>query len=1059
MLLEVVKETVDRDILQLLELPRKRQALLKIKYTDKPTDLHANFTMYLRTDYSNPVFADDICAVSTVINFCLPPEALQDLFKLEYGSVAGSSDFPDLVLRREDPLKKECRERKAQLLAQMNQIVLTRIDEEDQRTLKDKMHDTMKNIVELKRRVIEHLSDTSKENAERLAAVGPLSVRLATIYKCVSTLTNLNPTYLFSYDFIKDQFYASIHALPELTSSQQQSSASQLKEVLNKLSTNTTQRIVTALERAMFHTDFLLFLFYFSSNIAIESGDISLEEWMVFLYGGDYAPAKELANKASSPMPSRIPEKLWAALGYLEKAVPAVYAGATQDIQMHYPEWELWISGKTPQLSPIPGEMQKKVTKPVQKLILMRLICPEKLLDCREWFISGVLGEFYTQIKHPSITELFMKETKINRPLLIIKDEGEDPTSQIAKLGGEEGKVSIYTLNGETDAEIRKLIVDCSKKMSEKSEFPWVYVRDIQTLPEFGLFIAERIKELSVPGLDQNEKFRLILSCNSCRLPRVVLTHSIRLTMQPRKLMKQKVARDLTMFQQQETAALSVAANKEKYTPQYRRLMLSMSILHVVLEKRNTFGAHAWTLPYSVNQEGIEMAGRLVLYVLDTFKEQQQQHQLSTTGATAAAAGQTSPRPLPVMPWEATRKVLEEICLGGRLVEEYDSRTLGSLIDMYISEDVTNGNYAFQESSPYRIPAQGTFPELSKFVETLPQTDDYEICAMPADVTLAGQRDEIDSVLRQIQAVDPRKNLAQAGQSATKSAEVDAAIAKLTEEMPELGLIKEDIHPSVTEAKKGLLFGHHMFLLQEMARYNSLIRKIQLTMSRIKFFLQTGELMPAALESVYLALAEGRVPEEFAGYRWNHPLGEWVVTLRKRLDYMRDWLKTGEVKGYWLRALMHPKGLFNALLLYFAQKTNHSVETLSFVQEFTTFKDVSEIVDPQPQTGYIYDLFMTNARYNPDNGVLEEFTNEEQKRFSGPFKYSRMPVIAITPTDQPKEEHGDYACPVYYLPTKVGTVGTLQNLVTKIDCPTDLKSQYWILKEVFITCIDPELNA
>ena len=404
------------------------------------------------------------------------------------------------------------------------------------------------------------------------------------------------------------------------------------------------------------------------------------------------------------------------------------------------------------------------------------------------------------------------------------------------------------------------------------------------------------------------------------------------------------------------------------------------------------------------------------------------------------------------------KKVVGEICFGGRLLEDYDIRTMNCIIDMYLNEDVATGNYAFKENSAYRIPAQGTFAELLKHVEGFPETDDYELCNMTPDVTLFGQRNELDKTMRTMQLIELKKNIPDETMMKPEP-KMEIMVEKIIEEMPEHGLTKEDINPVVLEQKKGVLYGHHMFALQEMNRHNSLLKRVQDIMGRIKTHMQTGELMTPSLENVYFALVAGRVPEEFIGYSWNHPIGEWIITLKKRIEYIRDWLKAGETKGYWLRALIYPKGLFNALMMYYSQKYEQSVETLSFNFEVTSHTSLSTITEVQSQTAYLYDLYMANAKYNIESGVMEEYNPEEQLKFSGPFKYSKMPIIALSPTNEAKEDRGDFECPVYYLPVKTSKVGELDNMIIKIDCPTDLKSQYWILKEVFMTCIDPALNT
>ncbi len=923
------------------------------------------------------------------------------------------------------------------------------MDEDSQKTLHEDINTSMKALLEIRRRIIDKKEENKKENMDKLAAVLPLAMRAAIIYKCTSTMPVVNPTYLYTYSFMKDQFIAALRAHADAATFQsQQTTMAQYRDALNKLIPVVTNTILASLEKTMFATDFLAFAFYLAGNIALETKELTVDEWMCFLYGADYflKNGPVAPNPVKNALAHRIVAQWWDIIGHLEKILPDVYKGVSQSILMHMAEWELWATSKTPHLSSLPAEFQKRPLKPFQRLLLMRAICPERVAECREWATANVLGDAFLQIKHPTIADVFAKETKVNKPLVLVKEEGEDPTAQILKLNTEEIKIECYTLTADNFTDIKQVLENC-KKPSDKADHHWFFIKDIHTIPEFGKFVADKIKELTALIAEQhttgevNEKwFRLILSCNPCRLPRGVLNHSVRLAMNPPISMKQKVIRDLKFFQQQE----GFATGKDKFTPQYRRLMLSLSILHAVLEKRNIFGTKAWSKPYILTQGELDVAGKLVLHVLDSFKDTSVQVSASI-GPGAAARPQS-------IPWEPMRKVLSEICLGGRILEEYDLKTLSCMIDMYLTEDAGNGNYAFRENSQYRVPAVGTFPELLKHVEGFSNADDYELCGMTPDVTLAGQKTELENMLKSVQLIELRKNI-----RLEATAEGDETIIrKVIEQLPEHEFRPEEVNPAVMELKKGMYYGHNMFLLQEMERYNSMIIKMQNTTERIEYYLNSGELMPAALEKIYLTLCAGCVPEEFCGYPWTHSIGEWMVTLKKRIEYMRDWLKTGDVKGYWLRALIYPKGLFNAMLMYFAQRYEQKVEALSFTFEVTPYKSMAEVTDPQPQTVYLYDLNLINAKYNTETSALEELTAEETRV----KKCTKMPVIAVTPTnEQQKEDRGDYECPVYYLPTKVSKVGRLENLVTRVDCPTELKSQYWILKEVFMSCVDPELNA
>lgn len=1017
--LDDIPETLDDNILELLDIPKKRQAKGKFKIRDgKEIDIALSFGFTLRTSHWNPIFSDDLWYTANIVNFSLHPKAIQNLFAIEYGVVTAASEITDLILEKPDPLIREQADKFNVLLNQLNILNLSRIDEEDQKGIKDKIYDTLKILIEIEKRMVENKGQIPKENLDKLNAILPVCARASIIYQCASTLTTINPTYLFSFENMKEQFCSMLRA----------NLGGQAKW-LNMLTAN----ILTEMEKSMMLSDYMLFAFYLAACISIEAKDISIEEWLVFLYGSEYTESKGYVNLLKNPNPKKISDANWNLLSYLEKIVDQnnPFLGISQEIIAHFHEWVLWFNDMNPYLAVIPGVYQKAFCKPIQRLLLIRVLSPEKVVECREACTAAVIGDFYLKVKHPKISELY-SETRINRPLLIIKEESEDPTIQVLNLEDNLTKGETYTLSTDTEIIIKNAIEN-GKKMSDKAESKFIFVRDIQTVPEFNRFLIEKIREFSIPSSELNEKFRLIFSCNSCRLPRYLLQNTIRLTYQSTKTMKEKVRNDLLSFQQQENAALSIPANKEKFSPQYRRLALSLSFLHVVAEKHNIFGKYAWTKIFKITKGEIDAACALILYTLDTPK------------------GHT-------IPWNDMRKILEEVSLGGKMTEDYDQKSLGCLIETYINEDVAQGNYEFKKISPYKIPSFNSFTDLLTYVEKLPDEDDYIICNMNSDITLFGQRRETDNILISLQCLDPRKNRPpQEKIDVTKEMlRVEEAIRLIMKEIPEQGLLKEDINPIVMEIHKGVLYGVNMFLLQEMNRYNSLIQKIFNSIEKIKDHLNKGTLMPLRLEKIYYSFAGFSAPEELIGYNWHFSLGEWVLSLKKNIEYIQNWLKVGEIDGYWLRAMLYPKGLLNSLLLTFAQKYDFPVEAMRFATEFTSFNEMSEITENNWQTAYIYDMYLNNAKVNTKSHIIQEFTDNECKQFPGKFKYSKLPVIALKPNIEQKEKAEGFECPVYYLPIRQGKIGTFDNLITKIECPTDLKSQYWIMKGVMITCLNPE---
>eukprot|EP00826_Nyctotherus_ovalis_P026182 TRINITY_DN2044_c0_g1_i6.p1 TRINITY_DN2044_c0_g1~~TRINITY_DN2044_c0_g1_i6.p1 ORF type:complete len:485 (-),score=126.72 TRINITY_DN2044_c0_g1_i6:113-1567(-) len=482
---------------------------------------------------------------------------------------------------------------------------------------------------------------------------------------------------------------------------------------------------------------------------------------------------------------------------------------------------------------------------------------------------------------------------------------------------------------------------------------------------------------------------------------------------------------------------------KEKYTDYSRRLLFSLSLLHAAVEKRNVFGHKGWINPVSVTPGEMDSLSRLCVNFLDTARD-------SPTTPSASRR-----RPLEIS-WTGIQSLVAKVWLGGQITEDYDLQTFSCFVCNHLNEEAARGNYApeNQEASKFHVPGCKTFEELIVYASGLPEVDDYRLCEMSAEASLEEQCNELAVALKGLQRMEDRRN---EGAEEVEDRRTDTVVMKIAEEMPEHGLMKEDINPIILDARKGLLKGLNMYVLQEMKRYNSLIRKIQHIIGELKE--HSAARLPDSLEQLYFTLASGYVPEEFTGYPWSYPVGEWIITFKMRIEYIRDWLKAGEVKGFWLRALMNPKGLFNALLVHSSQRYGQPVESFSLDARVTSYKSMEDVVETDAHAYYLYGLYMVNAKINGDTCTIDELTAEDEKNSTKDFKFAKMPIISVTPRSEQRKETGDFACPLYYLPKRTNKVGPLQNYLTKVECPSSLPANRWIAKQVFITCTDPESNS
>lgn len=140
-------------------------------------------------------------------------------------------------------------------------------------------------------------------------------------------------------------------------------------------------------------------------------------------------------------------------------------------------------------------------------------------------------------------------------------------------------------------------------------------------------------------------------------------------------------------------------------------------------------------------------------------------------------------------------------------------------------------------------------------------------------------------------------------------------------------------------------------LLQEIGRYNALLRKTHESLEELQRGIMGLVVMSRELEEIFACIYEGRVPPLWLiAYPSLKPLGAWTRDLINRVEYFANWAQTTHPPLlFWLAAYTFPTGFLTAVLQTSARLWNVSIDSLSW--EFTVFStDESAIIEPPTVT-------------------------------------------------------------------------------------------------------------
>lgn len=122
-------------------------------------------------------------------------------------------------------------------------------------------------------------------------------------------------------------------------------------------------------------------------------------------------------------------------------------------------------------------------------------------------------------------------------------------------------------------------------------------------------------------------------------------------------------------------------------------------------------------------------------------------------------------------------------------------------------------------------------------------------------------------------------------------------------------------------------------LMQEIARFNTLLSKVKVQLEQLERGIKGLELISEELEQMMENLLLNRVPQGWKFlYHSLKPLSSWVTDLIKRCDQLRDWIHKGQPHLFWISGFSFPTGFTTALQQQSARR--QSVPIDNFIWEF-----------------------------------------------------------------------------------------------------------------------------
>ncbi|KAG8573239.1 hypothetical protein GDO81_012334 [Engystomops pustulosus] len=909
-LIENLDETIDPVLDPLLGRNTIKRGRY-IKIGDKECEYSKSFRLILHTKLANPHYKPELQAQTTLINFTVTTDGLEDQLLADVVSIERPDleNLKSMLTKQQNEFKIELKRLEDELLIRLSAAEGNFLGDME---LVEKLESTKTTAAEIQIKVVEAKENEIKINEAR-EHYRPAAARASLLYFVMSDLSKINSMYQFSLKAFNVVFHKAIaRAEP----------SEDVKERVSSLTECITYSAYLYTSQGLFEKDKLTFLSQIAFQILIKSKEIdSLELDLLLRFPVDHV--------YQSPI-DFLSVQSWSAIKMI--SLLDDFRGLDRDIEGSAKRWKKLVESECPEKERLPQEWKNKTS--LQKLIILRALRPDRMTYAIRNFVEEKLGSKYVEGTRPDIAKSY-EETSPATPIFFILSPGVNPLKDVESLGNKLG----FTIDSGKFHNIslgqgqEKVAEETMEKAAELGH--WVILQNVHLVAKWLVTLEKLLDKYSIGS---HEDYRIFISAEPAStaeehiIPQGILENSIKITNEPPTGMLANLHAALYNFDQD---TLEMCAREHEF----KSILFSLCYFHASVAGRLKFGPQGWNRSYPFNAGDLTICVNVLYNYLEANTK---------------------------VPWEDLRYLFGEIMYGGHITDDWDRRLCQTYLEEFMSPALLDGELSLAPG--FLAPPNLDYIGYHTYIDEMLPAENPILYGLHPNAEIEFLTVTSDNLFKTILEMQPKDTMIGEGSGMSIEEKVKNIIDEILEKVPEEYNLQE-IMQKTTERSPYILV-----CFQECERMNILMREIRRSLKELDLGLKGELTISSDMEALQFALYYDSVPDSWTklAYPSTFGLGHWVNDLLLRCRELDMWTQDLVLPAVvWLSGFFNPQSFLTAIMQSMARKNEWPLDKMCLTVDVTK-KGKDDFGHPPREGAYIHGLFMEGARWDMQTGVISE---------------------------------------------------------------------------------------